>query len=239
MKRINYTIVILSLLMAVFVFQSCSKDNEPTPQVFHAFTEPAVVAPLDAATIKITGTTAELKWNSTDADGDAVLCDVYFGTTESPALYKAGHNALSLTVPVEIGGTYYWKVTMKDKNGVMTYGPTWSFTIYDPISIYLGDFNCDEPAEEYSYDVSFVKNSASAIQTDNYWNSGWKGVFTLDLVHNTYSMPSTTWSSGYFGEESGTIDPATGTMVGNYTISRTKNGVTTVIETGVHTYTKK
>lgn len=231
--------------MVVFGLQSCNKEDEPTPQVFHSFTEPVVVAPLDAATIKITGTTAELKWNSTDADGDAVLCDVYFGTAENPPLYKSGHNALSLTVPVEIGGTYYWKVTMKDKNGVMTYGPTWSFTIYDPISIYLGNYNCDEPAEDWNYDVSFVKLSATTIQIgngafkyDGFWAS-WKATFTLDLTKNTYSMPKTDFGGGYAGEESGTLNPTTGTLTGNYKIYQTKSGVESVIEEGVHTYKKK
>lgn len=223
--------------MVVFAFQSCTKEEEPTPQIFNSFTEPTVTAPLDAATIKISGTTVDLKWASTDADGDAVLCDVYFGTEAAPKLYKAGHNALSLTVPVELGKTYYWKVTMKDANGVMTYGPVWSFTVFEPIGIFVGDYNADEPAEDYSYDISFTKADATTLATDNYWNSGWKATFTLDFTNNTYTlvMPSATWSGVYSGTESGTIDPKTGTMVGNYTIF--KNGVS--VEEGVHTYTKK
>ena len=239
MKRKNKILIMLLVLSGLFTTQSCTKEDKTTFTVFHAFTEAAVLAPADAATISISGTTVDLTWASTNADGDAVIADVYFGTSNKPPLYKAANNALKLTVPVVKGLTYYWHVTMKDKNGVMTYGPTWSFTVFEPIAIFVGNFLADEPAEAYSYDVSFAKTGDNTLQTDNYWNSGWTAVFTLDYTKNTYDMPSTTWSSGYYGVESGTIDPKTGTMVGNYTIWQTKAGVTKVIEEGVHTYTKK
>jgi hypothetical protein len=242
MKRKNLILAVLPLFLVVLALQSC-KEEEPIPQVFYAFTDPVPVTPLDGATVKITGTTVELKWASTDADSDPVLADVYFGTASHPPLYKAGNTALTLSVPVELGKTYYWNVTMIDANKVMSpspgYGPTWSFTVFEPVGVFVGNYLCDEPAEEYSYDVSFKKTSATVITTDNYWNSGWTGVFTLDFTAKTYSMPKTTWSAGYSGQESGTIDPATGKMVGNYTIWQLKAGVTSVIETGVHTYTKK
>ena len=238
MKNKNRILIMLLVLSGLFTMQSCTKEDATTFTVYHAFTEPAAVAPADAATITISGTTVDLKWASTNADGDAVIADVYFGTSSKPALYKAAHNSLTLTVPVVKGKTYYWHVTMKDKNGITTTGTTFSFTVFEPIGIFVGDFLCDEPAEDYSYDVSFAKTGDNTLQTDNYWNSGWTSVFTLDYAKNTYTMPSTTWSSGYFGVESGTIDPATGTMVGTYTISQTKAGVTKVIEEGVHTYTK-
>jgi hypothetical protein len=239
MKRKNKILIMLLVLSGLFTMQSCTKEDSTTFTVYHAFTEPAALTPADGTEVKISGTTVDLKWASTNADGDAVIADVYFGTSNKPALYKAAHNALTLTVPVVKGQSYYWHVTMKDKNGIMTTSPTFSFTVFEPIGIFVGDFLADEPAEAYSYDVSFAKTGDNTLQTDNYWNSAWTAVFTMDFVNNTYSMPSTTWSSGYFGVEAGTIDPKTGTMVGNYTISRTKNGVTSVIEEGVHTYTKK
>lgn len=243
MKRKNIILVMLLLFAGFIAMQSCRKEDPTTFTVYHAFTDPVVLAPADAATIKISGTTVDLKWASTNADGNPIVADVYFGTNPKPALYKAAHNALTLTVPVQLGLTYYWHVTMKDAHGVMSpspgYSPIYSFTVFEPIGIFVGDFLCDEPAEAYSYDVSFVKTSATVLTTDNYWNSGWTGVFTLDFTKNTYSMPETTWTSGYSGIESGTIDPKTGTMVGTYTIWRTKNGVKSVTEEGVHTYTKK
>ena len=238
MKRKNKILIMLLVLSGLFTMQSCTKEDATTFTVYHAFTEPAALTPADGDLVIVSGTNVDLKWASTNADGDAVIADVYFGTSNKPALYKAAHNTLTLNVPVAKGQTYYWHVTMKDKNGIMTYSPTFSFTVFEPIGIFVGDFLCDEPAEAYSYDVSFAKTGDNTLQTDNYWNSGWTSVFTMDFVNNTYDMPSTIWTSGYFGVESGTIDPETGTMVGTYTIWRDKLGVISVIEEGVHTYTK-
>jgi hypothetical protein len=245
MKRRNLISAVLPvIILAVFALQSC-KEEEPMPQVFHSFTEATVVAPLDGATIKITGTTVELKWASTDEDGDSPLADVYFGTAASPALYKAGNAGLSLTVPVELGKTYYWHVTMIDANKVMTYGPTWSFTVFEPIGIFVGNYVCDEPEEAWTYDVSFIKTSATTLQIGNKagtydgWWASWTATFTLNFTTNTYVLPKTNFGGGYAGEEAGTIYPATGKIVGNYKVYQTKAGVESVIEAGVHTYTKK
>lgn len=244
MKRRNLIFAILPLLLAVFAFQSCKEDDDSTVKVFGAFTDPTVVAPADGELLKNAGNTIDLKWATTDADGDPILADVYFGNSDKPALYKAGYNALSLNVPVEPGETYTWYVVLTDANGVKTTSQKWSFTIFEPIGIFVGNYNVDEPAEDWNYDVSFIKLSPNTLQIgngafkyDGYWAS-WTAVYTLDFTNNTYSMPKTTFSGGYAGMESGTIDPATGTMVGNYTIWQTKAGVEKVIEEGVHTYTK-
>jgi hypothetical protein len=230
MKRKLIFFTVLLALAGLFTLQSC--QEEATPIVSHfIFTEPAIEGPANANFLHITGTTADLKWTSTNESGDPIKADVYFGTSEDPGLYKANHNALTLTVPVVKNEYYYWYVVMKDANGFETIGPTWSFNVFEA---FAGNYNADEPAEDYSYDVTFVKSSATVTTTDNYWNSGWTAVFTLDLTAKTYSMPKTTWG-GYSGQESGTIDPATGTMVGDYTIWQGA----AVIETGVHTYTKK
>ena len=84
MKRKNLIAVMLPVLFGLFALQSCTKDT-PTFKVYQSFTEPTVSAPLDGATIKITGTTVDLKWVSKDADGDAVKADVYFGQDSKPA----------------------------------------------------------------------------------------------------------------------------------------------------------
>jgi hypothetical protein len=246
MKIKNIIWVMLFVFVGLLSMQSCVKQDNSTFTTFHAFTDPVVTAPLDASTVKITGTTIDLKWTSTNADGDPILCDVYFGTDPNPVLYKTGFNALTMNVPVAKGNTYYWRVVMKDKNGITSTGPVWSFTIFEPIGVFVGTYNVDEPAEGWNYDVSFVKLSDNSLQIGNNiagkydgWWASWTAVFTLDFAKNTYSMPKQDFSGGYAGEESGTIDPATGTMVGNYTIWQTKAGVTSVIEEGVHTYTKK
>lgn len=240
MKRRNIMLVMLVALGSILALQSCKKDNT-TFTVYNAFTEPTLTAPLNGATIKIMGTTVDLKWASTDKDGDAPLADVYFGTDDKPALYKAGNAGLTLTVPVILGSTYYWHVTMKDAHGVVTYGPTWSFTVFEPIGIFVGNYNCVEPAEGWDYDVSFKKLTANTLQIGNGagkydgWWASWKAVFTLDFAKNTYSMPLTDFGGGYSGIESGTINQTTGQMIGNYTVYNKGK----VEETGVHTYNKK
>jgi len=235
MKRKIIFFVMLIAFAGLATLQSCYKDGTILA-THYSFTDPAVVAPLNGATVHITGTTVDLKWTSTNESGDPVKADVYFGNSDDPDLYKANNTALTLTVPVVLGQTYHWYVVMKDKNGIPTTSATWSFTVFEPIGIFVGSFKCDEPAESYNYTVTFAKTSDNTLKTVNYWNSGWVGIFTLNFTANTYSMPLSTWAGGeYTGSESGTIDPATGTMVGNYTIW--DFGVS--IETGVHTYTKK
>lgn len=241
MKRKILIIATLPLLFALFVMQSCKKDVNPEIKVYHAFTEATAVAPVSGSTVKVTGTTVDLKWGTTDADGDSPIADVYFGTDSRPSLYKANVAGTTLSVPVEVGLTYYWHVTMYDANKVMTYGSTYSFTVYDPLSIFVGNYNCDEPAEGWNYDVSFKKLTANTIKIGNGafkydgWWASWPAVFTLDLTKNTYSMPMTDFGGGYSGIESGTINQTTGQITGNYTVY--EKGV--AIETGVHTYKRK
>lgn len=218
----------------LIVVQSCTEKDGTKVNDYYAFSDPVATAPADGETLHITGTNVDLTWASTSESGFPVKADVYFGTSEEPDLYKADHNALTINVPVELGITYYWYVVMIDGNGITTESPLWSFTIFEPIGIFVGDFNCDEPEEAYSYDVAFAKTSPTTLEIDNYWNSGWVGTFTLDFTANTYDMPLTQWDATWSSIESGTIDPETGTMVGHYIVYQ--NGVN--IEEGEHTYTK-
>ena len=123
---------------------------------------------------------------------------------------------------------------MKDANGVTTTGSTWSFTVFEPIGIFVGAYLVDEPAEGWTYTVNTTKGSDTTLKMDQYWAS-WPAIFTLNFTANTYAMALTDFGGGYSGIESGTITPTTGKMVGNYTIYQ--NGK--AIETGVHTYTRK
>ena len=181
-----------------------------------------------------------LEWTSTDAEGDIITYLIYMGTS-ADTLAIAGADTADLTFSPQMTAStkYYWKVVAKDSHGATSTSIVKSFTTglpsAEPIMVFTGDYTADEPAESYSYDVSFAFDSPTTITTDNYWNSGWVAVFTIDLTNLTYSMPATTWSSGYSGIESGIVDPTTGTMTGTYTIFQ--NGVN--IEQGVHTYTKK
>jgi hypothetical protein len=234
MKRKLIFFVMLIAFAGLATLQSCYKDGTILA-IHNTFTDPALVAPVNASTLHITGTTVDLKWTSTNADGDPVKADVYFSNSSDPDLYKANHNALTLTVPVVLGQTYHWYVVMKDKNGIPTTSATWSFTVFEPIGIFVGAYTVDEPAEGWTYPVHFTKFSDNVLKIDKYWAS-WPGYFTLDFTANTYSMPLTDFGGGYWGIESGTINQTTGKLTGTYTIYNPT--ITTVNETGTHTYTK-
>lgn len=197
---------------------------------------PALLSP-DSASTDVS-VTPKLKWEATDPDaGNTLTYDIYLDTASNPAIAFANVASSSFTVPSSLLATtkYYWKVVAKDGLGGVSESVVWSFTTgQELINNLVGDYNADEPAEAYSYNVSFTKVNSTTIQTDNYWNSGWTGVFTVDLESLTYSMPVTDWGGGWTGTESGIVDLTTGTMTGAYTIWH--NGA--VAEQGVHTYTK-
>lgn len=245
MKIRSLIVAVLPVLLGLIALQSCKKEDG-TITMYQSFTTPTVSAPLDGTTVKVTGTTLDLKWVSTDQDGDTPKADVYFGTDSKPALYKSAVAGNTLNVPVAAGVTYYWKVTMKDANGVMTYGPLWSFTIYDPMSVLVGTYTVDEPAEGWSYVITTYKGGATALTVGNGkasvtpgagdgWWASWVATFNINFTTNTYDMPKTNFGGGYEGQESGTINTTTGQMIGNYTVWYNSK----VIETGKHTYTKK
>jgi hypothetical protein len=179
-----------------------------------------------------------LSWTATDPDGDALTYDLYLDNTTTPTTIVATGltdpefvEAATLTATAD----YYWKVVAHDPFGGQSVSPVWKFTTGSlPISVFTGNYNVDEPAEAYSYGVSFTFVSASTIKTTNYWNSGWTAIFTIDLTKLTYTMSSYTFSAGWTGVESGIIDMTTGKMTGTYTLWL--NNV--IQEQGVHTYTK-
>jgi hypothetical protein len=76
--------------------------------------------------------TPTLSWTTTDADGQSLTHDVYFGTSPTPPLAASG-----LTTPayapgmVSEGITYYWRVVVTDGTTPVS-GPTWSFTFSLP-----------------------------------------------------------------------------------------------------------
>jgi hypothetical protein len=239
MKRKNLILAVLPIFMVVLALQSC-KEEEPIPQVFQSFTEPTAVAPLDAALIKVTGTTAELKWASTDADGDPVLANVYFGTAATPPLYKTGNAALSLSVPVVEGQTYYWKVTMIDANKVMTYGPVWHFSVavsYD-INNFVGVMDCNEPGYGH-YNCNFTKVSATTVSNDNFWDSGWAVSYVFDDYGNVNIIPVSYVDKAVTYDITGTgkFDNKAKSFYVNYLVKNHATGAT--VDSNTHTFVKK
>jgi hypothetical protein len=182
--------------------------------------------------------TATLTWVGSDPESDDLTYDLFLGTTADPAPFAAGLTDASYTITTALSPftLYYWKVVAHDPYGGNTTGAVWKFTTGAlPINTFTGLYLCDEPAEAYSYDVTFAATSTKVTKTTNYWNSGWTGNFTLDFTNLTYNMPFTTFATNWTGVEQGIIDPATGKMEGTYTIWY--KGA--IAEQGVHTYTKK
>jgi hypothetical protein len=180
---------------------------------------------------------SSLTWEGADPEGDPLTFDVYFGTTATPGIVASDLADPTYTPAMEASTKYYWKVVAKDNHGASTSSVIHSFTTgLEPIMTYTGDYTADEPAENYTYDISFAKASATSIQTDNYWNSGWTAIFDINWDNLSYTMAYTEFSSGYAASESGSLlDATSGKMQGTYTIWH--NGA--IIEQGVHTYTKK
>ena len=129
MKRKNIILAILPILLAVFALQSCTKEDSATFTSYSAFTQPATTSPTVKAdgTVFFTGSTVNLTWTSENKGNNVVAWNVYFGTDKSPALYKSGLAAQTLSVPVADGKTYYWKVEIADARGVKTTSETYSF----------------------------------------------------------------------------------------------------------------
>jgi len=139
------------------------------------------------------GTSITLSWNCSDPDGDALVYDVYFGTTTNPARVSAGQTAKSYTSSNLTEGTkYYWKVVARDEKGLETAGDLWNFTTKSnqppakpsspnpannasdvAVSINLS-WNCSDPdGDSLKYDVYFGESSnpskvATGITTKSY-----------------------------------------------------------------------
>ncbi len=205
---------------------------------FDVNSNPAVASgPIPATNATTISRTARLSWIASDPEGDDLTFDVFLGKTAIPATIVAtgiSDTTFGVRTPLSAATDYYWKVVTYDPFGGVSESPVWKFTTTaDIITAFEGDYNADEPAEDYSYGVTFVEVTPASISTDNYWNSGWAATFNIDLTAKTYSMPLTVWGT-YSGTESGIVNTSTGTMTGTYTIWHN----TSIIEQGVHTYTK-
>ncbi|MDP2303398.1 MAG: carboxypeptidase regulatory-like domain-containing protein [Ignavibacteria bacterium] len=76
-----------------------------------------------------------LTWVSTDADGDALTYDIYFGTSTNPSLEVSGRTVATYS-PASLSSntTYFWKIVAKDGKGGTTTGDIWRFTTSSGIS---------------------------------------------------------------------------------------------------------
>ncbi|MBK7131715.1 MAG: hypothetical protein IPH69_02520 [Bacteroidales bacterium] len=130
-RKLIFFVMILSLT-GLFTMQSCNEDEKSPVYEYGSFTDPVLLAPADGGFLNVTGTTVDLKWESTDSDGDPQSWDVYFGDNSEPDLFKTGQTTQSVTVNVTPGTEYFWRVETVDAKGVITTSPTWSFEVVNP-----------------------------------------------------------------------------------------------------------
>jgi hypothetical protein len=89
-----------------------------------------IVSPAMAATITITANIVTLDWNGIDVDNDIIGYDVYFGTTNTPAVFKIDLTESILNnVPVTSNMIYYWKIITKDSHGNISDSGVFQFKI--------------------------------------------------------------------------------------------------------------
>jgi len=119
-----------------YTFVWDAKDRNYHKPNFNAPTTPSDPTPADEETGVSVWT--NLSWNCSDADGDKLSYDIYFGTTPAPPIIKSDYNDKTYDLgedPLELGTTYYWKIVAKDNPRAAAYGgsktaesPVWSFT---------------------------------------------------------------------------------------------------------------
>jgi hypothetical protein len=132
MKNKIIIIVVLLSISGMLTMPGCKKESSTPPVVYYAWTQPVIVSPASGSFVDVTGTTIDLVWQSTNADGDAQNWDVYLGTSKlTPALVQSGLTAQKYTATVDLGVKYYWKVVGIDKNGKQTATPIQNFETVD------------------------------------------------------------------------------------------------------------
>ena len=122
---------------------------------------PDAVFPLDAATN--VPSTPTLEWSSSDADGDALVFDVYLGTEADPPLVASDVAQPQYNAPLLDGSTtFYWRIVARDNPGNETTGPTWTFTTA-PVPVLFTGFIAQVRAG--GINVSWVLQSDEAMES--------------------------------------------------------------------------
>jgi len=82
------------------------------------------------------GLPVTLSWTCSDPENDALLYDVYFGTTLNPPIGPTNQTSTNFQPSGLTTGTqYYWKIVAKDDHSNTTTGNVWSFTTEQGISL--------------------------------------------------------------------------------------------------------
>ncbi len=99
--------------------------TEPDAPIQTLPTVPSLTGPSLGATL--TGNMINLEWTASDANGDELLYDLYFGDTNPPVLYAEDVAVNSASIAVVANTRYYWRVIAKDPYQNATIGQLWDF----------------------------------------------------------------------------------------------------------------
>ncbi len=135
------------------LFLACSKKaTPPSNSPNHPPNMPQALAPADSAVD--VQTDANLFWQCSDEDGDALRYALFFGMQPDPPLADTGLTAnIFYPDPLEFNTAYYWKIIAFDEHGDSTAGPIWSFRTVSITGIQLLG-SMDLPSGRWGYDVS-------------------------------------------------------------------------------------
>ena len=86
---------------------------------------PAIIAPAQGDIV--TENAVLLEWESSDADGDILAYDVYFGETNPPALLVENIDQTIFGASILPTKKYYWRIVAKDNKQGVAIGRVWQF----------------------------------------------------------------------------------------------------------------
>jgi len=104
-----------------------SLSTDGTSSVNNLPSTPEYISPTLGETLS--SGNVELSWNSTDDDGDNLLYDLYFGTSEEPEIFEENLQSNTYDLSSLSSDTYYWKIVVKDNNEGQTIGQTYNFKV--------------------------------------------------------------------------------------------------------------
>jgi hypothetical protein len=221
-------LVLLALVLVGAWMIGCGSDEPISPGGGTANRAPGTPtidtgagAPADGSTDKAISST--LHWQCSDADGDDLTFDVFFGTAADPPGVNTGQTPESYNPgTLDYSTTYYWKVVAEDPDEETASSAIWSFT-----TMALAAETVSTPttptgpatgttAESLSYSTGGATNSAGhSVQYRFDWGGGdysvWSASTTVSHswasagTHNvkaqarcaTHNNIVSAWSTGY------------------------------------------
>ena len=126
-----------------------------------------------------------LTWTCTDADGDPLTYDVYFGTSSPPPLVDANRTSTTYALGALIRNTFYhWRIIARDSHGDSSTSDIWSFTTESPSL--AGTWSpLGAGTDDLIYTMTLYDNKL--IVGGDFWEAGY------DLAYGVASWNGSAW----------------------------------------------